>query len=556
MGGSPHSAGGLGGASTAAASNSDRPVGLVCEPCQAVGWMYAQYDDRWNTPIPLAQVCVRDINGAVIDEGGRTKGLATFGLEDGIPHQSVRNELGTYAFQAPQEGRLVVELVPEPVGLEPAELEAQIVADLETFQEQMETALEPWAIAWEERGVRGLIGSFFRNIRSGASSWWDDQEDLWTAIGNWLSSLPDLAADAWDGAVTGAKELWENRDKILQLMHSFAHGLVKEFQSGFEAILELVESLPGLDEIAEVMRLAFEHSAEWSLAMIEMATKTKVLHALGATMMGIMAMVPPNFWTDMVGLGVGYLIPEIILAIIFMLIAFFSAGLGGGLLVTKLTAFANNVVTKVRAAGAAVGDIASAARAGAVTESVGSVVARIFDTLMALKSKVVDLAKSLKSRISERANGATGEATPIMRSAEPDRPSGAASDGPSEGDRPARPKSARERYLGSTPGKKSRTGGEVRERMRQEGNLRTDDFGADEFLAEDGRWYPVDTPSTHMGHHPVDAVDWWNSEGYQHGAKSQTVRDWMLDSNNYRFEHGPLNSARGGATRSRYRDPL
>ena len=80
---------------------------------------------------------------------------------------------------------------------------------------------------------------------------------------------------------------------------------------------------------------------------------------------------------------------------------------------------------------------------------------------------------------------------------------------------------------------------------------------ADElFSPETGQWHKVDTPNTHMGHHPEDAVDWWNREGYKHGAKSQTVRDWMLDSNNYRFEYGPANSARGGATSSRYRAPL
>ena len=96
------------------------------------------------------------------------------------------------------------------------------------------------------------------------------------------------------------------------------------------------------------------------------------------------------------------------------------------------------------------------------------------------------------------------------------------------------------------------TGDEVRERMRKDGELRKDDLGNDEFLAEDGNWYKVDTKSTHMGHHPVDAVDYWNDTGIKHGPKSEEVRKWMLDSKNYRFEHGPLNSSRGGATKSRY----
>lgn len=123
--------------------------------------------------------------------------------------------------------------------------------------------------------------------------------------------------------------------------------------------------------------------------------------------------------------------------------------------------------------------------------------------------------------------------------------------------RVTRPLSKRLQYLGKNPDKKSKTGREVRERMRQEGNLKYDpDLGEDVFKAEDGNWYPVDRPNVHMGHHPVDAVDWWNSTGRQYGARSPEVRQWMLDSNNYRFEYGPLNSARGGATTSTYLDPI
>lgn len=48
-----------------------------------------------------------------------------------------------------------------------------------------------------------------------------------------------------------------------------------------------------------------------------------------------------------------------------------------------------------------------------------------------------------------------------------------------------------------------------------------------------------------MGHNPEDAVSYWNRCGCYHGAKSQTVRKWMLDSNNYRLEYGLGNRSRG-----------
>lgn len=56
--------------------------------------------------------------------------------------------------------------------------------------------------------------------------------------------------------------------------------------------------------------------------------------------------------------------------------------------------------------------------------------------------------------------------------------------------------------------------------------------------SEDGSWYRVDTPATQMRQYPEHAVDWWNRERYQYGAKSPMVRGWLRDSNNYRFEHG------------------
>lgn len=118
-------------------------------------------------------------------------------------------------------------------------------------------------------------------------------------------------------------------------------------------------------------------------------------------------------------------------------------------------------------------------------------------------------------------------------------------------------KSLRLQYLGKTPGKKTKVGDAVRERMRKEGNLRTNpETLLDEFKADNGKWYPVDSQQTHMGHHPVDAVDYWNKEGRYYGAKSEEVRDWMNDPNNYRFEYGPENSSRGGQTPSRYLPPV
>ena len=43
--------------------------------------------------------------------------------------------------------------------------------------------------------------------------------------------------------------------------------------------------------------------------------------------------------------------------------------------------------------------------------------------------------------------------------------------------------------------------------------------------------------------------------GRYHGAKSQAVRKWMLDPNNYRLEYGPGNCSRGAKSKERYKNP-
>ena len=113
-------------------------------------------------------------------------------------------------------------------------------------------------------------------------------------------------------------------------------------------------------------------------------------------------------------------------------------------------------------------------------------------------------------------------------------------------------KSLREQYMGKTPGKNSRTGKEVQERMRKEGKLRDGPDGP-EFKASDGEWYPL--KDADMAHNK-DAVKWWNESGREFGAKSKEVRDWMLDSNNYTLDHYGINRSAGAKLPDRYLPPL
>ena len=106
-------------------------------------------------------------------------------------------------------------------------------------------------------------------------------------------------------------------------------------------------------------------------------------------------------------------------------------------------------------------------------------------------------------------------------------------------------------YMGKTPGKSSRTGRLVKNRMRSEGKLKTIK-GRTLFKAGDGKWY--DISKADMAH-KVDAVEWWNSIGRKYGAKSKEVRKFMLDPDNYYLEHYSINRSQGAKLGKTYLPP-
>jgi len=113
--------------------------------------------------------------------------------------------------------------------------------------------------------------------------------------------------------------------------------------------------------------------------------------------------------------------------------------------------------------------------------------------------------------------------------------------------------SKRDRYMGRTPGKNSRTGVQVRDRMRAEGRLRDGPDGEEFLNRSDNKWYS--TKEADMGHYPQSAVDYWNQTGKYSGAKSPPVRQWMLNPDNYELQHYSGNRSAGASSSSTYSDP-
>jgi Pretoxin HINT domain/Domain of unknown function (DUF4280)/HNH/ENDO VII superfamily nuclease with conserved GHE residues len=115
--------------------------------------------------------------------------------------------------------------------------------------------------------------------------------------------------------------------------------------------------------------------------------------------------------------------------------------------------------------------------------------------------------------------------------------------------------SKRLKYLGKTPGKSSKTGREVFERMRKNKTARIR-LGKKEFLDKSvspPKWRSI--KEADMGH-IEDAVTWWNKEGRKYGAKSPEVRKWMLDSKNYELQYYKANRSKGAQLAEEYLTPI
>ena len=109
----------------------------------------------------------------------------------------------------------------------------------------------------------------------------------------------------------------------------------------------------------------------------------------------------------------------------------------------------------------------------------------------------------------------------------------------------------RDKYMGKTPSKRSKTGSQVIERMKGEGRIR-DNNGVIEFMDSKEQWHPL--KDADMAH-KTDAVTWWNVYGKKTGAKSSEVRAFMLNPDNYYLEYYSINRSQGAQLRVTYDPP-
>lgn len=393
----PFSPDGFGAANAASGAQPNAPYAQFCAFCETYVRIEAHYDDAWRTPLAPQPLMVQYLEGSVIDGGGETRSVMSFGTQDGQVTDAIRPDLGSHMTAAPYAGAISAEIVEES-GPDPAALERSINADIGAFVTAINTALQPWITEWQDEGLWGLFGTIFEGIQNGMGAWLSGEGEFWASIGEWISNIPDMLGDAWDSVSDHFKRLWDNREHILRLIEQLAHGLVNEFEEGLAALADVINSIPGLEEIGGILSDLVERSAHWAQAMIELTTRTTVLRNLTAAVLSVVMIIPPNFYAEMVSTGVGYLLPEVIIAILLAIIAFFTAGGGAPALYARISAFVLRVTTQLSQAGRA-----------------GRALLRVFALFRTIADKVVDLVRGLKARIVERAEGSTGQVTRLRR---------------------------------------------------------------------------------------------------------------------------------------------
>lgn len=381
--------------------------------CLAWIGVAAIYNDPWATPVTGCQVRIK-IDGEIVADGPRTKGLSTFGKEDGQPHDDVREELGGYRQSGVKPGSALIALVPEG-GDDPKAIEAQILSTLTSFETSMRGHLQLWITEWAKDGWLSIPKAKRRGQVRGLSAWWEGEVGFWASLGDaadkaweeikigasklaeWYDDLPLLEKVGWatvpylmlgieavEQSLETAQTLWDRREQLMSLLKAFLKGTA----AAIEKALEVLVVLPG--DLETVFEELVKQSADWVQNMIEVARETDVFKRGIKTIMTVVMMMTPNFWAEGIGLVEGYLLPEVLITIVLIIIGALCTAAGASALAMRIT----GVLSKIRKAVEAAG-------------RVGKVIATLFSKIDDLAKLIGNLSKALRRKVEEAINGVT-----------------------------------------------------------------------------------------------------------------------------------------------------
>ncbi|MBI3509744.1 MAG: hypothetical protein HY064_03700 [Bacteroidetes bacterium] len=361
----------------------------------------------------------------------------------------------------------------------------------EVFGNQMKNMINPMFLWGEIKGIFKGIGNWFVDlwemIKFLGKMFWGGITDTWDLLvhqkpPSWMESIAKGASSAGKWFNENGKAVMSELGKLLgdpEKLRSTVKDLKAALKTGAEGLA---------------------YSAGEGIAGIQVKVMSMSAEAQG----------------EMFGKVIGYLIPEIVIAVFSDTIVNWLKGGVKALQAFWKTVQASRAMAKIFEGARWV--VQMFEKLGLMFKRIGGTMGRMFDEVMEFFRGIMKWEKEVPKS-------------------------------------PIRKISLRQQYLGKTPGKFSKTGREVIERMRNEvpPKIRTDFNGKLEFMASDKKWYSIEEADMS---HLTDAVTWWNKTGRNFGAKSPEIRNWMLDSKNYVLDHFSINRSAGARLGETYLPPL
>jgi len=384
------------------------------------------YDDPLKTPITDLEVRLADNSGTVLVDSTQTQAPLSRGMQDvtqGVG--ALRPELGGVIYgAAPYSGGAAVAVTNPSQDIKSAaddawELEQNIVGKLWDFEQAMTPVFKPYVEVWQKQGILSVPQAYRDGIMKGAKSWWDGEVGFWgsawgvlkssaAAVGGYVydavengpvpSIYPQSAAvnlgvkigsdvADWVGGLFSGVDIMEFLEDLSGLMRAFLFGDIDGIIAGFQKLTGLKDIGGAIGEFGQMIADTIANGIDTIRDMIEIVRRTPVLGLISSTFMRVLLMMTPNFWSEALGEGVGFIIPEVIIWVVTTLIAAISAGAGATVLAARCIGIASKIRKAIKGGSAA------------------AKLLKVMDKIAEIIGKIKTLGKKLRQSIAEKASG-------------------------------------------------------------------------------------------------------------------------------------------------------
>ena len=329
-------------------------------------------------------------------------------------------------------GPVTVGFTPDPDAADQiAALTEQLETQLREYRASIAEQVKPWSDEWAAAQNWGakialLQDARDRGLRRGASAWGEDQVGFLEQVGgwasdagswvveqgedlvDWYSDLPmlgkvfpgiyaagegiDAAGEALEDASEEIQRLWAQREALFEFFKAL-------YEQSVDAVQITIETLAAMGgELGELMQAMWDQGAEWVQGLIEMCRESEILQRIFASVGALFAALPPNLWAEGIGVGVGYIVPELLISVVLAVLAAISAGAGAAALAARLLGYGARLREALSQHG-----------------RLGRVLLAVYDGIGHLADNIAALVRALWRNISETVEGAVDRTNRILR---------------------------------------------------------------------------------------------------------------------------------------------